>query len=93
MSAHEAHRHLEESIAHLRDELADGEPLSAEDRALLDRTLADVAVLLDAEEDDPAFGGAFYDELREVAVRMDQARPNLSAIVGRIVDALGQLGI
>lgn len=84
---------LEESIAHLRDELADGDPLSNEDRALLDRTLADVQTLLDEEEEDPTFGGAFYDELREVAVRLEQARPNLANIVGRIVDTLSQLGI
>lgn len=92
-SQDERRSHLEESIHHLREELADGEPLSAEDRALLDRTLADMEVLLDEEQEDPSFGGALYQELREIAVRMEQARPNLSTLVGRIVDSLSQLGI
>jgi hypothetical protein len=34
-----------------------------------------------------------YDELRELAARMEQTRPTLAIVVGRIVDALSQLGI
>ena len=83
---------LEESVAHLREELADGHPLTDDERRLLDRTLADVAQMLDDEQDDPDFEGAIYDELRTLAVRIEEKRPNLSIVIGRIVDALAQLG-
>lgn len=86
-------RALEESVAHLRNELADGEPLSEEDRELLGRTLADVAVLLDEEQEDPSFSDAIYEELRELAERIESSRPTLSVVLGRIVDSLSRLGI
>lgn len=86
-------QHLEESIAHLRKELAAGTPLSARDRELLDRTLAEVSVHLDDENPATVMVEPLYDELRELAARMEQSRPNLSILLGRIVDALSQLGI
>jgi len=86
-------KHLEESIAHLRKELATGETLSSSDRTLLDRTLAEVAVHLDDENPATALAEPLYEELRELAARVEQTRPNLSLVLGRIVDALSQLGI
>lgn len=87
------HQHLEESIAHLRKELASGAPLTAQDRELLDRTLAEVSVHLDDENPATVMVEPLYDELRELAARMEQTRPSLSILLGRIVDALSQLGI
>lgn len=86
-------KHLEESITHLRKELASGAPLSSTDRALLDRTLAEVAVHLDDENPATALVEPLYDELRALAARVEQSRPNLSTLLGRIIDALSQLGI
>jgi hypothetical protein len=86
-------KQLEQSIAHLREELAEGEPLTREDLALLDRTLSDVATLLDEDQEDPSFSDSIYDELQGLAERMEKGRPTLSVVVGRIVDALSQLGI
>jgi hypothetical protein len=86
-------QHLEDSIAHLRKELASGSPLSGADRALLDRTLAEVAVHLDDENPATSLAAPLYDELRELAARVENTRPNLSILLGRIVDALSQLGI
>ena len=86
-------KHLEESIAHLRKELAAGAPLTSTDRALLDRTLAEVAVHLDDENPATALAEPLYDELRALAARVEQTRPNLSTLLGRIIDALSQLGI
>ena len=45
-------RQLEKSIEHLREELAEGEPLTAADRALLERTLEEVAAELDESRED-----------------------------------------
>lgn len=86
-------KHLEESIAHLRKELATGEALSSSDRTLLDRTLAEVAVHLDDENPATALAEPLYEELRELAARVEKTRPNLSLVLGRIIDALSQLGI
>jgi len=86
-------RQLEDSIAHLRKELASGATLSADDRALLDRTLAEVAVHLDDENPATVLAEPFYEELQALAARVEKTRPNLSILVGRIVDALSQLGI
>ena len=94
-------QHLDESIAHLRKELASGVPLSPADHTLLDRTLAEIAVHLDhhldhhPDHEHPAPGLAhpLYDELRALAARVEESRPNLSILLGRVIDALSQLGI
>ena len=86
-------RHLEESIQHLRSELADGEPLSEADRALLDRTLAEVATRLEAEDDDFSLTDSVYEELQELSARIERSRPTLAVVLGRIIDSLSQLGI
>lgn len=84
---------LDESIRHLRDELTNDAPLSAEDRALLDRTLADVARHFDEEDEAFPLGESIYDELQDLAARIESSRPTLSTVLGRIIDALSQLGI
>lgn len=84
---------LEESIRHIRGELADGEPLSAEDRALLDRTLAEVSKRLDDDDDDFSLTDSVYEELQELSARIEGTRPTLSVLLGRIIDSLSQLGI
>lgn len=89
-----APRHqLEETVVHLRKELASGAPLSAADRELLDRTLAEVAVHLDDENPATVLTEPIDEELRELAARVEKTRPNLSILLGRIIDALSQLGI
>lgn len=84
---------LEESIAHLRKEIASGSPLSQDDRDRLERTLAEVATHLETENPATVLAEPVYEELRELAARVEQTRPNLSILLGRIVDALSQLGI
>lgn len=89
-------KQLEESIQHLREELADGDPLSGEDRALLDRTLSEVSTILESEDhrdEEYPLLEPVYDELRELSARIERNRPSLSVILGRIVDSLSQLGI
>ena len=98
-------QHLDESIAHLRKELASGVPLSPADHTLLDRTLAEIAVHLDHNPDHhpdhhpdhehraPGLAHPLYDELRALAARVEESRPNLSILLGRVIDALSQLGI
>lgn len=91
---------LEDSIRHLRGELTDGDPLTAEDRALLERTLADVAEKLaqngererHAKNEGFSLTESLYDELRDLSARIEQSHPSLSIVLGRIIDSLAQLG-
>ena len=84
---------LADDVTRLSRELDSDEPLSREDRDRLAQVLSDLAQLVDEEQDDPTFGDAVDEELRELSVRLEQARPSLSILVGRIVDSLSQLGI
>jgi recombinational DNA repair ATPase RecF len=86
-------RQLEHSIEHLRKELAEGEPLTVEDRQLLERTLEEVAAELDESHEDDSMTDTLYEELQELAERVEKSRPNLALILGRIVDSLSQLGM
>jgi uncharacterized coiled-coil DUF342 family protein len=83
---------LEKSIDHLRHELAEGEPLTPEDRKLLERTLEEVAAEFDESHTEPSVTDSLYEELQELAERVEKTRPNLSVLLGRIVDSLSQLG-
>ena len=88
---------LEDSIRHLRGELADGDPLTAGDRELLERTLAEVAQKLEESDGNESDGFSLtesvYEELQELSARIEQTRPSLSILLGRIIDSLSQLGI
>jgi tRNA C32,U32 (ribose-2'-O)-methylase TrmJ len=86
-------RELEESIHHIRKELADGEPLSAADRQQLDQTLAEIERILDENDEQDSLADPLYDELRSLSGRIEKSQPSLSVLIGRIVDALGQIGI
>lgn len=85
---------LRESIEHLREELASGAPLSREDRALLENVLDQVSGVADPEsEEDASFAEEFFEDLRELGDRFEQTHPNLALVIGRIANALSQLGI
>lgn len=86
-------RELEDSIHHIRKELADGEPLSAADRQQLDQTLAELEIILDENEEQDSLAEPLYEELLDLSERIEKSRPTLSVLIGRIVDALGQIGI
>lgn len=84
---------LEESIHHIRKELADGEPLSPEDRQQLDQTLAQIERILDENDEQDSLAEPLYEELQNLSGRIEKSQPSLSVLIGRIVDALGQIGI
>lgn len=84
---------LEESIQHIRRELADGEPLSAADRQRLDQTLAEIERVLDENDEATSLADPLYEELQELSGRIEQSQPSLSILIGRIVNALSQIGI
>jgi hypothetical protein len=93
---------LRESIRHLREELASGDPLSRDERERLERVLGEVSNVLAAEgagesdepdESEESWGGLDLDDLSSLVDRFEDTHPNLSVVLGRIADALSQLGI
>ena len=84
---------LRESIAHLQDELAGGEPLSPEDRTRLESVLGEVSGILESEESGSSGEGGIFDDLPTLVERLESTHPNLAAVLGRIADSLSQLGI
>lgn len=87
-------RELKASIDHLREELADGDPLSKEDRALLDDVLSQASGVLEQEDESGhSLSDAFFDDLGEAARRFEESHPKLAPVLGRIASALSQLGI
>ncbi|MHA7839630.1 MAG: DUF4404 family protein [bacterium] len=87
-------KQLRESIEHLREELASGAPLGREDRALLESVLDRVSDVAEAEAPEHhSFAEEFFEDLREMGDRFEESHPRVALVVGRIADALSQLGI
>jgi hypothetical protein len=84
---------LQESIDHIREELASGEPLSSEDRKLLENVLGEVSGVIQSDQTEHSLAEEFFDDLREMGERFEESHPKLSIVIGRIADALSQLGI
>jgi len=84
---------LRESIEHLQEELSSGEPLSSEERARLEAVLGEVSGILEEEESEESDDGFGFDDLPKLVERFETTHPNLSLVLGRIADALSQLGI
>lgn len=84
---------LKESIDHLREELASGEPLTHEDRALLENVLGEVSGVIDSDAEEHSFAEEFFEDLREMGERFEETHPKLALVIGRIADSLSQLGI
>jgi hypothetical protein len=78
-------------LEHLHRELSETTSLDAEARALLSELASDIERLLA----DKASGGGqpLADRLRTAAQRFEQTHPKLTAVVGRVADALANLGI
>ena len=84
---------LRKSIKHLQDELADGDPLTPEDRARLERVLGDVVALLERDGSEAVAATETTEELPTLVERFESTHPNLAAVLGHIADSLSQLGI
>ncbi len=84
---------LRESIEHLREELSGGEPLSGEDRSELENVLGEVSVILDLDPDDESSASPPSSDLPNLVERFEATHPQLAVVLGRIADALSQLGI
>ena len=86
-------KQLQESIDHIREELSTGDPLSPEDRQLLDNVLGEVSGVIQSEHEEHSLAEEFFDDLREMGERFEKTHPKLALVIGRIADSLSQLGI
>ena len=82
---------LREHLRQLHHELSQAEELDPEARALLAEVSEEIERLLGEEEPGP--GEALAERLREAAERFEQSHPALTAVVGRLANALANLGI
>jgi len=88
---------LRETLAHLHEQLENGGPVQGETRDLLKKSLAEIQGALDragageapSSEDDPTL----LDQLRGMTEEFEEEHPTLAAAIGRVADALSNLGI
>jgi len=85
------HDALRKKLKQLQDQMADGEPLDAEERRTLDDVLGQVEALLEAEDTDD--DDSLADRVREAGLQFEESHPNLTAAIGAVADALSRLGI
>ena len=86
-------KQLQESIDHLREELASGAPLTSGDRKLLDHVLGEVSGVIQSEHEEHSLAEGFFDDLREMGERFEETHPKLALVIGRIADSMAELGI
>jgi len=90
---------LRERVDALHQQLSGTESLDAADRASLESLLADVARLLERDDEARDEGASaethesLVDQLREAAESFEEQHPSLTELVGRVADALSRLGI
>jgi hypothetical protein len=85
---------LRETVRELEEELASLDTIDPETRTVLESALAEISDALGRR--DPASlarHDSLATRLQEAAEGFESSHPNLFGIVGRTVDALGQMGI
>ncbi|NNL66023.1 MAG: DUF4404 family protein [Myxococcales bacterium] len=85
------HDALRKKLKQLQDQMADGEPLDAQERQTLDDVLDEVEALLEAEDTDD--DDSLAERVREAGIQFEESHPNLTAAIGAVADALSRLGI
>jgi hypothetical protein len=89
---------MEDPIAELRHHLASAQGVEPAVRARLEQSLVEAEGLLaesrQAKQRQEAHGQAsLVERLRESARHFEEEHPNLSGLVGSVIDALGRMGI
>ncbi len=94
--AEQRRERLRETLAELEAELAASGSLDRELRARLESTVADLRVTLERAEGDAPDDEDHHsvvDHLSDAMRRFEVTHPKLSLALGRVVDALSNLGI
>ena len=86
----EEHEALRATLSHLHQQIA-GHDLDEQERVLLRDALHELEARLEGSPGEE--GSSLADRLSELAQEFEESHPTLSATVGRLVDALANLGI
>ena len=86
-----SHDALKKKLNQLQEQMADGEPLDAQERATLDDVLVQIEALLEAEDNDD--DDSLAERVREAGLQFEESHPNLTAAIGAVADTLSRLGI
>ena len=86
-----SHDALKKKLNQLQEQMADGEPLDAQERATLDDVLVQIEAMLEAEDNDD--DDSLAERVREAGLQFEESHPNLTAAIGAVADALSRLGI
>lgn len=84
---------LREDLVRLQQELERHPSVDAEARELVAEIARDVESLLERSERSSEDQESLVDRLRSTATDFEESHPSLTAVVGRIADALAALGI
>lgn len=83
---------LRNTLAQLHQQLDSTEPIDADLRGELERTLVEIREVVDrARPDEEA--SPLGEQLEAVALRFEQSHPVLAQAIGRVVNALSAMGI
>jgi predicted component of type VI protein secretion system len=91
-------RTLRERLEQLHAELARTDSVDGEARRALESVLADIQKILEREsagehEEEEERRASLADRLSEATRQFEESHPTLATTVGRVVDALANLGI
>ncbi|MCG8589260.1 MAG: DUF4404 family protein [Proteobacteria bacterium] len=81
---------LADTLAELHQQLEDTHDLAPEDREELERAADEIREILGPEASAPA---ELSERLRKTVRRFEETHPRLTAVVGRVIDALADMGI
>ncbi len=87
-------KQLREHLEHLQSELESTETVDDSSRELLGEVLGDIQTLLDrSSQDRSQEPEGLVERLRDATRQFEETHPTLAAAVGRVMDALSNLGI
>ncbi len=88
---------LRDTLAHLHEQLESGGPVQGESRELLQEALGEIQGALDragtGEQPSSADDPTLRDRLARMTEDFEEEHPKLAAAIGRVADALSNLGI
>ena len=84
---------LRATISELERELRGMNSLDTESRRMLEQAMQDIRDALQAKEQPAANPQPLVERLQEAVERFESTHPSLTAVLGRLIDGLAQMGI
>jgi hypothetical protein len=84
---------LRTTVLELEQELRGIKSLDKESRQVLEQAVQDIRAALEQRTRSAADRQSLVDRLRESVARFESTHPSLTAVLGRLIDGLVQMGI